>query len=543
MIALARRYRPKRFADLLVQDHVSTVLRGAVARGRVGHGYLLTGPRGVGKTTAARILAMALNCPNRDPSGEPCGVCEECVRVWNGAANLDVVEIDAASNRGVEDARDLRERAMYAASREGRYKVYIVDEAHMLTREAWNALLKILEEPPPRVVFVFATTEPQKIGATAAPVLSRLQRFDFRRIGPGAIRERLKEVLATEGIKAEEDALTLIAQHADGGMRDALSMLDQCLSFGEDAVTAARVRDVLGLPSDDLYAELLGLVAERRPAAVFPLVDRLVNAGADLAEFLAGAGEVLRALLMLQLGGQPDGLTEAMRAALLRYRDLLVPGDVLRMLKLLSDNEIAIRRSANGRLMVETLLLRWAMLDRIVDLQQVLEGGVSGRPRPEQERRSSPPPAALPESLTPVAHSPRPAGAPLEFTVDGLRAAWPEIVTAVRERRSFLGEAIATAEPVDVSPPWVTVQVPESSAIFVQPLQEHSAQLEQILGQAVGGAVKLRVVAGGGGGPAGSEGPKRMSEASVRADRLKRLRAKDPALDTAADALDLEIVE
>jgi DNA polymerase-3 subunit gamma/tau len=294
------------------------------------------------------------------------------------------------------------------------------------------------------------------------------------------------------------------------------------------------VRDVLGLPSDDLYAELLGLVAERRPAAVFPLVDRLVNAGADLAEFLAGAGEVLRALLMLQLGGQPEGLTEAMRAALLRYRDLLVPGDVLRMLKLLSDNEIAIRRSANGRLMVETLLLRWAMLDRIVDLQQVLGGGVSSRPRPEPERRSS---------LTPVAHSPRPAGAPLEFTVDGLRAAWPEIVTAVRERRSFLGEAIATAEPVDVSPPWVTVQVPESSAIFVQPLQEHSAQLEQILGQAVGGAVKLRVVAGGGGGPAGSEGPKRMSEASVRADRLKRLRAKDPALDTAADALDLEIVE
>src|SRR5215207_4102189 len=146
MIALARRYRPKRFADLLVQDHVAAVLRGAVARGRVGHGYLLTGPRGVGKTTAARILAMALNCPNRDADGEPCGECENCQRVWTGAANLDVVEIDAASNRGVDDARDLRERAMYAASQEGRYQVYIVDEAHMLTREAWNALLKILEE-------------------------------------------------------------------------------------------------------------------------------------------------------------------------------------------------------------------------------------------------------------------------------------------------------------------------------------------------------------------------------------------------------------
>jgi DNA polymerase-3 subunit gamma/tau len=540
MIALARRYRPKRFADLLVQDHVSSVLRGAVARGRVGHGYLLTGPRGVGKTTAARILAMALNCPNRDPSGEPCGVCEECVRVWNGAANLDVVEIDAASNRGVDDARDLRERAMYAPSGEGRYKVYIVDEAHMLTREAWNALLKILEEPPPRVVFVFATTEPQKIGATAAPVLSRLQRFDFRRIGPGAIRERLKEVLATENIKAEEDALTLIAQHADGGMRDALSMLDQCLSFGEDTVTAMRVREVLGLPGDELYAEVLGLVAERRPAAVFPLVDRLVNAGADLAEFLAGAGEALRALLMLQLGAEPQGLTETMRGALLRYRDVLGPGDVLRMLKLLSDNEIAIRRSANSRLMVETLLLRWAMLDRIVDLQRVLEGAPAGRPQPERERRSPPP--AAPEPVPAPTTAKPPAGL-VEFTVEGLRAAWPEVVAAVRERRPFLGEAVATAEPAEVAPPWVTVRVPESGALFVQPLQEHTAQLEQILGQVVGALVRLRVVAGEGGGTGGVEAPKRLSEASIRADRLTRLRAKDPALDTAADALDLEIVE
>jgi DNA polymerase-3 subunit gamma/tau len=244
MIALARRYRPKRFADLLVQDHVTGVLRAAVASNRVGHGYLLTGPRGVGKTTAARILAMALNCPNREPSGEPCGECDECLRVWNGSVNLDVIEIDAASNRGVDDARDLRERAMYAASQEGRYKVYIVDEAHMLTREAWNALLKILEEPPPRVVFVFATTEPQKIGSTAAPVLSRLQRFDFRRIGPAAIRARLREVLTREGIQADDDALTLIARHADGGMRDALSMLDQCLSFGDGGVTAVRVREI-----------------------------------------------------------------------------------------------------------------------------------------------------------------------------------------------------------------------------------------------------------------------------------------------------------
>src|SRR4029453_8380691 len=254
-LALARKYPPKRFSDLLVQDHVAEVLRGAVVKNRVGHGYLLTGPRGVGKTTAARILAMALNCAQRDPTGDPCGECENCLRIWNGSANLDVVEIDAASNRGVDDARDLRERAMYAASREGHYKVYIVDEAHMLTREAWNALLKVLEEPPPGVVFVFATTEPQKIAAAAAPVMSRLQRFDFRRIGPAAIRDRLRQVLEAEGIAATDDALTLIARQADGGMRDALSVLDQCLSLGEGAVTAARVREVLGLVADDLFAE------------------------------------------------------------------------------------------------------------------------------------------------------------------------------------------------------------------------------------------------------------------------------------------------
>src|SRR3954462_1003092 len=374
-ISLARRYRPKRFSDLLVQDHVAMVLRGAISRGRVAHGYLLTGPRGVGKTTAARILAMALNCGSRDPAGEPCGECENCLRIWNGSANLDVVEIDAASNRGVDDARDLRERAMYAASREGHHKVSIVDEAHMLTREAWNALHKILEEPPPGVVFVFATTEPQKIAAAAAPVMSRLQRFDFRRIGPAAIRERLRQVLAAEQLQADDDALTLIARHADGGMRDALSVLDQCLSFGQGTVTAERVREVLGLVQEELYEEALQLVAERSPAGVFPLIDRLMEAGVDLAEFISGVADVLRGLLMLQVGAEPEGLTEGLRATLERYRDRLQAGALLRMLRLLADNETGIRRSVSPRLVVETMLLRWAMMDRIVDLEEVIKGG------------------------------------------------------------------------------------------------------------------------------------------------------------------------
>jgi DNA polymerase III subunit gamma/tau len=556
MISLARRYRPKRFSDLLVQDHVAAVLRGAVSRGRVGHGYLLTGPRGVGKTTAARILAMALNCAQRDPSGDPCGECENCLRIWNGSANLDVVEIDAASNRGVEDARDLRERAMYAASREGHSKVYIIDEAHMLTREAWNALLKILEEPPPGVIFVFATTEPQKIAATAAPVLSRLQRFDFRRIGPAAIRDRLRQVLAAEGFQAEDDALTLIARHADGGMRDALSVLDQCLSFGEGIVTAERVREVLGLADDELFGELLRSVAEQEPGAIFPLVDRLCDAGVDLSEFMSGAADVLRALLMLQVGAEPDGLTEAVRARLEEYRTRLQPGDVLRMLRLLAEDENNIRRSVNPRLAVETLLLRWSLMDRVVDLEEVLAGkrgsGEGGKepvgPRgsgPAGQKSASPKPAGEAADAAPLPREPAapPPTAKLAPSIEAIRAGWPAIIVAARVQGRFLGELLASVEPVALVLPHLNVALKEPNQLFAERLEQEAPKVEEILTRSLGQPIRLRLVPNPDQPDAQEARPRRMSDSSIKADRLREFRAKDPALDTAADALDLEIVD
>jgi DNA polymerase-3 subunit gamma/tau len=563
-LALARKYRPRTFGDLLVQDHVAQVLRGAVTSGRVGHGYLLTGPRGVGKTTAARILAMALNCERKQDAkapGEPCGVCPTCERIWTGSANLDVVEIDAASNRGVDDARDLRERAMYAASGEDHYKVYIVDEAHMLTREAWNALLKILEEPPPRVVFVFATTEVQKIANTAAPVLSRLQRFDFRRIGPAAIHERLTHVIKAEGLKVEDDALKVIARFADGGMRDALSVLDQCISFGGTTVTAAQVRETLGLVGDELYGEVLAAVADREPARVFAIVDRVTGAGADLGEFLSGCEEALRALLMVQLGARPEGLTDGFRQMLEGFKARLAPGDALRMLKLAGEAEGAVRRSGNQRLVVETLLLRWAMMDRMVDLEKVLAGGQGGGPPPAPATQgSSAPPASGPgnwravvpkpdaEASPAVPHAAAPPAAPsaasaIEFTPGAVRAIWASVVEAVKAEKRLVGAALADTVLSEIAPPVVAVTLKEENQMTAESLERGRGLIEQVLGGRVGGVVRLEirppVAAGGGAAPR----PKRRTDAGDRAERLQQLRAKDPALDAVAEALDLEMTD
>ncbi len=547
--ALARKYRPTRFSDLVAQEHVAAGLEGAVAKGRVAHAYLLTGPRGVGKTSAARILAMVLNCQNRASAprqGEPCGICDSCSRIWSGSANLDVVEIDAASNRGVDDARDLRERAMYAASGPQRYKIYIVDEAHMLTREAWNALLKILEEPPPRVVFVFATTEPQKIANTAAPVMSRVQRFDFRRIGPKAIAERLKFVAEREAIEVEQDALQLISRVSGGGMRDALSLLDQALAFGEGTVTAERVRQALGLIDDEMYAELLGMVAAGSTVDVFPYVSRLVEGGADLAEFVNGAGEVMRALLMQILGAKPEGLTEGLRTTIEHHAPSYRPGDILRMLKLLSAAESAIRRSPNARLHVETLLVQWTLLDRTVELSEVLEVlRVGGDVKPPPEVSGTAPTrktlAGRPPEATRRAALSQPAGA--AASLETVLAAWSSILERVGARRRMLQEALGHAAPVAVKDGVVVLEVSDSE-VHLEGLERGRPTIEEAIRDTLGSSpVRVQFKSAGHSGQVELGQPRRLDRSAEQQERLKRYREKDPSLDAIAEALDLEVIE
>jgi DNA polymerase-3 subunit gamma/tau len=498
MIALARKYRPKRFSDLLVQDHVAAALRGAVAAGRVAHGYLFAGPRGVGKTTAAHILAMALNCERRGaaggPAGEPCGECDSCLRVWTGAANLDVVELDAASNRGVDDARDLRERAMYAASTDGGHKVYIVDEAHMLTREAWNALLKILEEPPPRVVFVFATTEPQKIAQAAAPVLSRLQRFDLKRIGLGDITKRLTTVLEKEGVKVSEDALGMIARAADGSMRDALSLTDQVISIGEGTVTAERVREALGLVPEDEFLAILDIIAGHRAGEVFGTVTRLADAGVDFGVFLAGFADILRAQLAVVLNGKADGVSATAAAALRQRKELFTAGDLLRMVSAVNALEPTFRKSGQQQLLIEMLLVRMALLDRTVVLEDLLKG--LGAESPVTSERGETPSGSVRS---------QPAQAAVARTVQR--------------------PATRPGYPPQLSTP--NAPPPETPAKTATPVNE--GQLREMKR-----AMETT---------AQDSNRSRMTPEALREERIGMLRQKDPALGAAIDELDLELLD
>lgn len=364
---VARRYRPQQFADLIGQEPVATALINAIQSGRVAHAYLFTGARGVGKTSAARILAKALNCV-KGPTATPCDQCDICKAIAEGQ-DVDVQEIDGASNRGIEDARAIRSNVASRPQR-SRYKIYIIDEVHMLTRESFNALLKTLEEPPPHVKFIFATTEVQKIPIT---ILSRCQRFDFAGINTSRILEVLKQIVEREGMKADEDALRIIARRAGGSMRDAQSLLEQLLSFGSEKLTAGLVHSILGTAADDRVVEIATAILAKDPPQALKLVAQCADAGLQLGELLDQLIDYWRGLMLLCCsGGEIGGLSIAdnHRETVKRQAQATSLDTILAGLDVLTTTKSRLRTTGHGQVLLEAAVVRLSRLDELMPISQ-----------------------------------------------------------------------------------------------------------------------------------------------------------------------------
>nr|BCX00594.1 MAG: hypothetical protein KatS3mg041_0640 [Bacteroidota bacterium] len=496
----ARKYRPQRFEELVGQPHVVQTLRKAVQSGRLAHAYLFSGPRGVGKTTTARILAKAVNCPHRTPEGEPCNSCPSCTDV-NTGRSLSIIEIDAASNNSVDDVRLLRDQVRIPPQSTP-YKVYIVDEVHMLSSAAFNALLKTLEEPPSYVLFIFATTEPHKVLPT---ILSRCQRFDFRRISISDTIARLRQVCAQEGVEIEEAALHLIARKGDGSLRDALSVLDQAISFCGNRVRYEELVRALGLVHTDYFFRVTDCVRRRDKVEVLRLVEELFGHGIDPVEFLQGLAEHLRHILVSRLTGDTS-LVEASEADRGRYAELareFEEADLHRMLHIVSDTELALKNHPQPRLKLEWALVRMASLEQLQPLEELLErldrlerallsrtpafstppqrdpipSPKTGAPTPEHnsperaarspfgppalfEKRSRPSAGEDPPPIEgSAARKTAPLADPIPF--ERILSQWPEFIQHVREKSVRLAALLAACRPSRISEQGLEILTPD----------------------------------------------------------------------------------
>jgi DNA polymerase-3 subunit gamma/tau len=395
---LARRFRPQAFDDVVGQEHVSLALRNAIRAGRVAHAYLFTGARGVGKTSTARILAKALNCPNVK-DGIPCNHCEICEGVSAGN-DVDVLEIDGASNRGIDDIRSLRANVGVRSMRT-QYKVYIIDEVHMLTKEAFNALLKTLEEPPPNVKFVFCTTEPNKVPDT---ILSRCQRFDFSAIGEVSIAKRLSEIASAEGYQVSDDALELVARRARGSMRDSQSLFDQLLAFSDGTVTGDDVHRMLGTAGDDRLLELFTAVVEHRPGEVLRVLDESLEAGVQAGELVDQAVAYLRDLMVVHSGTTTVALSSvsaACRDQLIVHSQRLGIHSIMAGFQIMADAKNQMFRASFSRTILEMALVQLSLLENLSVLSDLLSGRLPELPSLPSPTGNAPGPAGPDRSTRP----------------------------------------------------------------------------------------------------------------------------------------------
>ncbi|MCE2433561.1 MAG: DNA polymerase III subunit gamma/tau [Candidatus Latescibacteria bacterium] len=536
---MARKRRPQAFETVVAQNHVTTTLQNAIRLGRVAQSYLFSGPRGTGKTTTARLLAMALNC-EQGPTAEPCGECASCVAIRQGNS-MDVLEIDGASNRGIDEIRQLREEVGYAAS-QGKRRVYIIDEVHMLTTEAFNALLKTLEEPPAHVVFVFATTEAHKVPET---ILSRCQRYNFRRIPPVAIVEELKMAVDEEGVIAEESALFLIARKADGGMRDALSLLDQVIAFSDAGITEDAVQNLLGLIPRDVYFGLTQAIVERDGARALEIVDELAREGSDLGEFVAGLMAHFRHLLIACAAGDltDENLPEADRAQYAEGAAQFEEADLVRMFNAVGELETQVSRVSEPRFWIELTVMKLVQMTSSVDLQVLIsrleqlerglksQGKVSGRvpaerplpPRPkpvsqqkttssrsdtrarEDSAKLSPPTTASKTSPPqqqgngrPVAEQPQEeippvpevsSGDPPDFSV--IKNKWEQLVQKVKEKKMSLGTFLAEGHPQSMDGRHLVVAFQKHREFHASHVRRSRALVEEVACNVFEGTVTI----------------------------------------------------
>jgi DNA polymerase-3 subunit gamma/tau len=496
----ARKYRPQVFDDVLGQDHVVQTLKNAVVQQRLAHAYLFVGPRGTGKTSTARILAKGLNCQH-GPTVSPCGECDSCREISQGIS-FDVLEIDGASNNSVDQIRELRENVRFAPVR-GRYKIYIIDEVHMLTQQAFNALLKTLEEPPGHVIFVFATTEPNRVLPT---ILSRCQRFDFRRIPARTIAKHLQFIAEREGVTLTTAATEAIAVAADGGLRDAESMLDQLVAFCGDQIGESEVLNVFGLTSERVVADLTRAVLLGRATEALSVIHQQSEAGKDLIKLLADVLGFLRNILISKVDTDSleEEVSELTRDALEELRDKVAPGQLLRLIEELSAIEPTIKWASNKKLQLEIGVIRAIQsleevgLDRVLTALENLRSKKlpatgpqdqgSGPARTAEAASEPTPQGEQPQAQTKppgVEESTVPAKSGTVPTVDRL---WPEVLAEVRNRRPLILSWIEIATPLSLDGSTLTLGFPAENSLAMESLLRPANRkfLEEVLSQLLG---------------------------------------------------------